>query len=343
LTHFVFLLAILFAAPFLNRKKPYYVFSFIILFIFLTLRYNYGNDYMGYQTIYTNINLGLPAYGEEDVLFKYVNLIFPSFYLLIAAISFLYIYTLHNLITNNSKIQNYWISILIMLINPYLFLIHLSSIRQTIAICFVVMAINYAIKRNIFIYFLLIIIASGFHQSAIILLPLYFVLNESKINSKWIILIFVSIMGLLCTPIMDTILNIVLKYFPKYSYYVQVGLQSSLRTTILSSIIFIIVIYNINKLEGKEIIYGKLSLIATSISLLSSKFAILSRFGMYFDIFLIITIVHILEKIRSKSHKQIIFVIIIFIYLLRYISFFSNPSWNTFYGNYETIISHMQL
>ena len=149
LTHFVFLLAIFFAAPFMNRKRRYYVFSFILLFIFLALRFNFGNDYTAYQRYYGYYHAGLFQYASKDVLYKYLNLAVPSFYILIAITALIYIFAIYMLIKKNLSVREYWMGLLILLLNPYLFLIHLSAIRQTLAICFVILAVIFAVKRQL--------------------------------------------------------------------------------------------------------------------------------------------------------------------------------------------------
>lgn len=341
MTHLIFLFALFFTFPDLNKKYPFYIFTFFTLFLFLALRYDYGNDYMQYMNIHSLINNGQTAWGESDVLYKQLNLLIPNFYLFIALISLFYIFAMYFLIKNNLRVNHYWFAVLLWLINPYLFLVQLSSIRQTIAICFFIFAIYFAIKRKLVMYLLFIFIAVGFHSSAVVLFPLYFVLNDSKIKKKWIVLITALTVILIGTPLFEVILSKVLVYLPlNYTAYFEQGLTNSLRATLISSVYFVFVIFNINKLEGKEIIYGKLSLIYTIISLLTIKLSMLGRVGMYFEIFLIVTIVQIISRIKVKAYKQIAFIIIILIYLLRYYSFFTNPMWTEHYRIYKTILSY---
>ena len=136
MVHVIFLIALFCMIPELNKKQPFRFLSFAVLFLFLALRYDYGNDYMGYYNIHSSLNAGMPAWGQNDILFKNLNLLIPNFYIYIAVISLFYIYTIYFLISKNLNVRRYWFAILILLINPYLFLVHLSGIRQTLAICF---------------------------------------------------------------------------------------------------------------------------------------------------------------------------------------------------------------
>jgi len=339
MTHIIFLISFFFTLPYINKKYPSHIITFIILFLFLALRYDYGNDYMSYYYIHEAVNYGLSVWGENDILYKTLNLLIPNYYWFITVISLFYIIVIYCLIKNNLQANKYWFATLILLINPYLFLIHLSSLRQTIAICFFILAVIFGIKRNIFMYYLFNIVAIGFHSSAILLLPLYFLLNESKINKEIIVFICVLILVLLFTPLYEKIVYVVLKYLPRhYNYYYEQGFKNSLRATMISSYYFFLTLLNINKLENKEIIYGKLYLIATILSILAVKSSMISRIGMYFDIFSIITIPHIFSKIKMKANKHLLFIIMLIIYLLRYYSFFTNPLWES-YVKYKTILS----
>lgn len=338
MNHVIFLIALFFSLPCFNNKKyPLFIFSFFLLFLFLALRYDYGNDYMSYYYIHMSINEGLKAWGENDILFKYLNILIPNFYLLISITSLFYISTIYFLIRNTLEIKKYWFAILLLLINPYLFLMQLSSIRQTIAACFIVFSFYFATKRKYLYYIFFVLIATGFHKSAIVLLPVYFLLNESRVNRKTYVLIYVFLGFLLGTSLLETILNEALYYFPSYLSFIEQGLHNSLRSLLISSFFFFLVTFNINKLQGKEIIYGKIALIATIISLLTFKLSMISRIGMYFNIYLIIAIPLIFSRLKFKANAQILFVIMITIYLLRYVSFFSNPLWIPYYSTYRTI------
>lgn len=344
MTHIVFLIAFIFSLPDFNKKCKISFFTFFILFLFLALRYDYGNDYMSYYNNYIDINNGLPAWGHNNILYKYLNLLTPNFEVFIAITSLFYIIAIYHLISDNLNVNDYWFSIILLLLNPYLFLVHLSSIRQTIAICIFIFAVHFAVKRKPLIYFLLILAATGFHSSAIILMPVYFIANEKKISNKLFLTILVTIIIFITTPIFETVISFTLRKLSLYSlyqHYFEQGLQNSLRATLIASIFLVIIILNINKLEGRKIIYAKLSLMAIIISILAYKLSMMTRVGMYFEVFLIITLPQILNLVEKRLNKQLIFIIIVSIYLLKYISFFNNSLWEGY--NYYKIISIIKV
>ena len=80
MVHIVFLSALFCTIPELNKKYPFRFFTFAILFMFMALRYDYGNDYMGYLVIHENINAGLETWGADDTLFRILNIAIPNFF-----------------------------------------------------------------------------------------------------------------------------------------------------------------------------------------------------------------------------------------------------------------------
>jgi len=342
MVHLVFAIALIFSAKFLNdRKVPFYILSFLTLFLFSALRYGYGNDYWSYYEGFQSIKLGLPAPVGEDILYKYLNLAMPNFNSLIVFISAFYVIVIYFLIKNNLKKGDYWLAIFILIINPYLFLIHLSALRQVLAILFFVLAVKFLISRNPIPYFALILISSLFHKSAIVLLPIYFVVNTKEISKSFIVLYTIVLYFLVFSPFFNNLLLKILSldFFPsKYMYYYNQGLRNSLRATLISSYFYFLLAFNIKKFNYENIVYAKLSLIGISFNLLAYQIAMLTRIQMYFDVFFIISFPIIFSNMKNKFYKYFFLIVFIMIYILRYYSFFTNPLWEPFW-HYQTILS----
>lgn len=338
MVHVVFLSALFCTIPELNKKYPFRFFTFIILFMFMALRFDYGNDYMSYFNNHKLMNAGLSGWGADDFLFHTLNIAIPNFFVLITLTSLFYLIVIWYLIKNNLNVNQYGFAVLLLLINPYLFLIHLSSLRQTLALCFFVFAVNFAVKRKLIYYIAFLLLATGMHSSAIILFPLYFMLTDKPFNKKHLFMTMLILGLLLFTPVFNIIVNKSLEYLPiHYKYYYNQGLHNSVRATIISSFYLFFIAINLEKLRGKEIIYGKLSLIATVLSVLAIKVSMITRVGLYFDLFLIITIPQIFSRFETKIYKYMLFLALVGIYLLRYYSFFTTPLWESF-RHYQTIL-----
>lgn len=63
-----------------------------------------------------------------------------------------------------------------------LFAYSMTTIRQTLAICFILFAVKYILDRKLLGFLVLVGVAAAFHYSALIFLPLYF-LQGFKVNS----------------------------------------------------------------------------------------------------------------------------------------------------------------
>lgn len=331
--------------------------SFCILAIIASIRYMYGNDYVSYYRCFQKIKNGGENPFKEEILFTFLNDISPSFYFLITITSVFFVYVIYGLVKQNIEDRYIWLSLFVLLVNPYLFLMNMSAIRQAIAMCLFIIAVECALNKQILRYIGLILIAALFHKSAIILLPVIFLINSKKITRIKVIIIVLSILFLLNVNSISLYLENLVKLFndSNYLYYIKENGGNSARATFLSSIYCVYILCNLPKLEGKYLIYGKLYLCSTILAILAYKIAMFTRVQMYFDIYSIIIIPYIIIKnnpgVKLKVYRKNIcrtlfellnryvfpFLIII-IYLLRYYSFFNNPMWIAFY-EYNTIFS----
>ncbi|MDY4969064.1 MAG: EpsG family protein [Lachnospiraceae bacterium] len=105
---------------------------------------------------------------------------------------------------------NYWLSIFIFIASTdYMSWVH-NGMRQFIAVTIIFAATELIIWKKYLISILLILFASTMHGSALLMLPVIFIIQGKAWNKKTIICIFVSILALVFvdqfTNILDTIL-----------------------------------------------------------------------------------------------------------------------------------------
>ena len=399
----VFLLAMLFSLP--SESKRFVSFrlykwntvavpksqliSFVIIFLFMALRYEFGNDYINYRFIHSDMQHGyISAWHSRNFLFVFINLIIANFHWLIAILSFCYLIAFHVLIRQNLKSNQYWFALLLLLINPSLFLIHLSAIRQAIAIAIFIISVHISQKKfrlfrsgeeinyerslgkysliansetfriqnqntkitfiysNIIkfvIYTLLIINAAGMHTSALLLLPAYFILNQKKVSRNGKIFLCLFIVAMIFTPIYRIIIPIGLSFFPEYAdhFLPGEGLTFGIGAIINTLFFFLLIFLNIDKFEGKELVYGKLYLTAITLTFIARISPMVTRVGMYFDIFIVVALPLAFSKMKKGYLKKIIFGFMMIIYIARLRTFFTNPMWQSFL-EYQTIFNAIQ-
>ncbi len=89
----------------------------------------------------------------------------------------------------------------------------LTMIRQEIAIGIVLLSIPFIIRRQLFFFALMVILATSFHISAVFAIILYFLYNLS-FNTKYVLIALTStlVIFLFLVPILDIIINITGRY-----------------------------------------------------------------------------------------------------------------------------------
>lgn len=156
----------------------------------------------------------------------------------------------------------------------------MNLIRQYIALAVSLFAIKFISQRKPVKFFAVVIIASLFHISALILIPMYFLANI-KLSKK--MLIIYSITGLLAYIFSEPILKFVTEFV--YSYYdidSGVFMQSTGNIyVIIPAIVFAAAFLLRNRTDTILLNYSLYSLI---LHILMTKHFILERFAEYFSI-----------------------------------------------------------
>lgn len=332
------------------------VIPFIILFLFAALRKGYGNDYASYAEKFAYIHAGGTSPFEHEYLFTFLNASLPNFFSLIALTSLLFVAGIYIFLRCNLEKEQIWMGVLIFVINPYLYLINLSSLRQCLAMLLFLLAARFAYQRKVILYVLCILIGALFHKSAILLLPIYFFATPKKISWRWLVVISLALLALLQWDGFSNIVQITISFFEdsNYNFYVSSGLTNSLRATVLTSCFFLYVVTNLPELHGKSLVFGKLYLIGCILGILAYRLSMLTRIQMYFDIFSIAVLPGIFCQVQSEGaivvnsanplatfwkciNKYAMPVLLLLIYILRIYSFFTNPMWASF-TTYHTIL-----
>jgi len=202
-----------------------------VIFVFLALRYDYGNDYMGYLEGFEGITLWegsqISLTGEKwEPGWVLLHIVFRpfGFFALVAFTSLLTCIAFYRFIRNFVPARFQWFAVFLYVFDPYLFLVPASAMRQNVGIILFLFAIEFLCKkkRHIVIYLILAIAAATFHKTAYVLLPLVLLaFINVKINKG-----VASIVALLFASMfffgneMFGYVNILVEMFvPKYANY----------------------------------------------------------------------------------------------------------------------------
>ena len=164
----------------LSNKIDIYIWAYIIFFTIITaIRYQVGQDYLGYKTVFSD---GLDeARNGEYLWFTFVNTLKGlglHYTIGLGIIGFLQIYSITKALNQYKYIL---VFLPIVMFGGRYFLDLMNGMRQMIVACGFVWASKFIYEKKFWKYFLFIAIASTIHQSALMLIPLYFIPNKFSI------------------------------------------------------------------------------------------------------------------------------------------------------------------
>lgn len=186
----------------------------------------------------------------------------------------------------------------------------LNIMRQGLAVALIFLSYKFIIDRKLVKFILIIILASGVHISALVMLPMYFVINRKKELNKLVIGSMAFVLAIFSlSPSGFFIIISKIPGFDRYSFYAAYSGDVNNRIFILNLMIFIIIFilrkYLLNKNQ-----YNKFLLVFLGFGLLigASGFTspFIKRIGVYFDVFQIVLITELSSIFSSKIQSLII-------------------------------------
>jgi hypothetical protein len=326
--------------------------SFVLIYLFLALRYNFGNDYEGYRegfiriAQYDQVNfydfmlLYEPGWVLLNWLFKPIG-----FFAMTAVLAFFSCVVYYRFIIKYVPVRYYWLAIFMYIFYPDFMLVHSSTMRQSIAIMLFVFSLDYLYKRDAIRYFLCIGLASLFHFTAIILAPVYLLtfINQkiSKIYGAIFVSIFVSLFlfGESLSPYFKLFIS---GFSEKYEFYQDAGVVNTGFGFLYYSALFIIILY-FERLQNREVaLVFKIAIISFMVMPLTLIVEMLSRLGMYFAPATIIAYPNILKTTKKPVSKVSFTTILLVITIYQFINFFFSDTYKDYFGTYQTIFSAPQ-
>lgn len=323
--------------------------SFTLIFLFLAFRYNFGNDYMGYLEGFNKVN----SYGEINYFGKYYNYeigwlvlirLFQrlGFFTMVGFLAFLNCIIYYRFIKKYVDVRYYWLAVFIYVFDPQFMLIQASAMRQSLAIGIFLFSIDYIYKKDLIRFAVCIGIASLFHSSALILLPVYLLgYINVKVNKFTGIALFGIFISLFLFPSIFTIYvnSIVTSYFKKYEIYQGPAetIGTGLGVLYLSGM-FLLVLFFDKFQRNQNALLFKIAVISFMFIPLSLMVTLISRVGMYFTPSIIVTYPRIFKTINS-GYKTIFIISFFLMTCYIFFTFFNSELWRTSYGTYRTIFS----
>ena len=194
-----------------------------------------------------------------------------------------------------------------------LFLVSMNGIRQVLAAAIAFTALKYIINGNLKRYILVILIASLFHQSALVLLPIYFLVQFKAWSKATVALLIFSVVivigfeqfsSLLFSAIEDT-------QYGDYENFTEGG-ASVLRVAVFGAPIFLAYIGKdkLREIFPQSDYIVNLCLIGLVFMIVSTQNWIFARFSIYFTLYQLILVSWVVKLFRPRDEKMIYFAII---------------------------------
>lgn len=301
-----------------TRNKVFFIAIFILLFFVGAFRFDVGKDYSTYYKVITNYSTRYALeYERFELLNKPIILIarlinFPQFYFIAmyAITMFFYYFS----IDRESKDKS--LSLLLFISFPVLYIYAFSAIRQYVALAIVMFSMRYIFEEKKLKFIISIIVATLFHKSAILCLPMYLL---RKINiSKTIMFISMIIVPLLSEVIKELILN-----YYRISYFYKDDAGQGRKIFMFIALILIISILfksKLMKIDHRSNFYiNSLFVGYLIISLLLANSDMGIRLGTYyiqFLIFLIPLFTSVLESKMKMLTSYMLFIICILMFFM---------------------------
>lgn len=345
------LLAVFFArSESLNHYRHGLKLSLVTIFVFMGLRYDFGNDYMSYYNLFYEINeytlweISSFVLKGNEFGWVYLNKAFApfGFFSMIVFLSLTSCLVLYKFIKDYVPKEYYWLAVFIFVFQPYNMLVSLSAMRQFVAITIFLFSIKYITSNRPFQYLGLIIFATLFHNTAfflLIFLPLTFLRwRIRKITQLFVGVIFL-LMLLFSSEIQSNIFNLIENNLDEYGSYKEstsstdVGLGFVLNLIILSPII-----YTSNVHENSSSNLFKIFIVHILFIPISIANPMVGRLSFYTSPLLMAVYPLSLKSIKSITTRTIFIILLIFFYSYQFNGFFHSPTWQKHYAVYKTIL-----
>lgn len=290
------------------KRAPY-----IALFIYMAIRYGYG-DYFSYLDRFYKFKQGIDSSFEPgyELLMKAA----PNFTFVIVVSSAVFTIAIYLLFEKMCDAKYRTVYFAVLIANPYILLMDISAIRQTMALSiFIIGVYFYQKQRNILYVIFAILLAAQFHISAYVLLPTLLIMQLSRYSKTRAIAVAAGCgVLLLGNQLFDKLINwgLSLLNIANYYYYAGNGFKNSLGATLTCIAVLLFLLWQARSMTKNELFWTRLAVVGMTLEVLQMKMQMLGRLVMYFNIFYPIAIAAALRhpitfqgsKINYKFSKE---------------------------------------
>ena len=262
-----------------------------------------------------------------------------GFYTMVAVLAAFHVFFIYRFVKKYVPSKLNWLSVFLYVFNPAFLLIMSSAMRQTVAITFFIVSLDYVLQNRLYKAVFFLLVGSLFHASALIIIPFCFVgMLSNKLKIVHIGIIFGVFIYLFSSNVLYSYMVAVTLYLDKYLSYSEVKEVGTGLGVIFQSFIFLFILSN-QKFQNRSIrSLFNLGSIAFLFIPLVLFLPMVGRLSMYFQIIILIILPYVTLG-RRKLLKMTVRILYILFTLYGFFQFFNTPGWNAYFGDYQTVFS----
>ncbi len=327
--------------------------SFVLIFLFLGLRYYFGNDYETYFDLFNRVKESPEiAFDQNMYLFyepgwMFLNWIFRpvGFFGMNLAIALLYSVVIYKFIIRNIPYQYYWLAVFFVVFNPGFLLVHSTTMRQMIAILIFFISINFIFEKRIIPFVICILFAATFHYTSLTLLFIApFLFDNRKVSLLFGTILFSSYLffflaGNFLAPYFSLLVSL---FSERYETYSDKGIANSGLGFLFYSSLFLLTLI-LDKFQQKKVaLFFKLAIVYFMLMPFTLIIEITSRIGMFFSPAIVIAYPFIYKTLKPKVAKYAFLPLIMLFTIYQFFQFFYSATYRDYFMDYHSIFSAPQ-
>jgi transmembrane protein EpsG len=198
------------------------------------------------------------------------------------------------------------------------YIVSMNGIRQYLAASILFLGTIFIVKGDWKKYFGIVILASSFHQTALILLPIYFIVRRKAWTNSTMIVLMIGIVFTAFFGQLSTLLFTMMEdtQYGVYSEFEEGG--ANIIRVIISGLPLILAYLKQDKLRTLwphiDIIVN-MSIIGFVFMVISSQNWIFARFSIYFGLYNLLLIPWIVKLFDNKSQRVFYYLVVVFYFL----------------------------
>lgn len=299
-----------FHKPSKTKNLIFLFLSFGQLYLLTTLRLSIGYDYNMYAIAFMDLKTqdfwNFTYYDWEYgfiLLTKLLGMILPTFISYYAVIALITLIPVVIFIYQNT--EKVWLGTF-MYINFFLFFMQMNFIRQAIALSITLFAWQFIKNKKFFKFLVVVLIASCFHMTALIMIPFYF-LSKMRPTGKQVIFYGYALTIFYFSS--TGILNIVTKVFhQEYNNTTFITEGISIIYAVVPIIILIFTMIQSEKilsLNANNRYVISMVFAGTFFMIIMARHSILERFSYYFFIYIALLVPELISSVEKYGFGRL--------------------------------------